>query len=964
MQIGRYLLEAELGRGGMGVVYRARDPAGRPVALKVLAAAAGEAQVLRFQREGEVAARLRHPGIVTVHEAFVHEGRPVLVQELVGGPPLHVAWRGRPRAARVDLVRQVAHAVAHAHARGVVHRDLKAENVVIDEGGAPKVIDFGLATASDLERLTRTGALVGTPTAMAPEQLGDRDALGPWTDVWALGVLLHEALLDRPPFEATDLAALLAQVAAAEVAPPRRRDPSVSPALEAVCLRCLARAPSARYPDAGALARDLDRVARRAARRARPGRAPPVLGALGWPPRSRSCWRWPRRWRRVRPLRRRRRADARRRRSGRARTLEVTRGRGGAPGDLLALGAALVDAPAPALRAEGRAWLERAAAAGEVEAMVLLGRALLAAAPDDAASVEAALAWLDRAGQAGRADAWWHAGRHFESPRAGRTREEVYADAAAARDAAAALRWWGRAAEAGHARAMRKLGEVHEDGWCVAFDEREAARWYGRAAEAGDARAMYLLANVLEFFDGPLRDRAKAAAWHARALEALPAQAVDDPDAAASLGMHLMGSGARVKAPDPDAAIPWLRRALAGGAPEATVTLGSALLLRPEQQERPGEAVALLERGVPMWRGLGAVHLGQAYERGAGGLAADRSLARAWYERAVARGRREARLHLGELLLGDPDPAVRQAGLDHLREVAGAADLEWGQWPLLAARRLVEALRAGDAVPADAQEALRWAVVAARSSAPDLEAARTLVVSLAADPATATTLEAVSAGGEAVADHLLALLAEVAAPPRHDEAAARYTRALERGHAPSRWHRALALRRAGRHEAAAPDLRALADEGSARAMRTLGEALAAGEGLERDDPQAASWLLRAHQAGDRRAAVSLAELVAAGRGVERDDRAALALLERVRARLVQEGAETHAVLRRAARLAVDLARTLDDPAAVTRWLKVGASVDEPACMAEWARRLETGDGVAADAEEAARLRARLAELGQ
>ncbi|MCW8141940.1 MAG: serine/threonine protein kinase, partial [Planctomycetota bacterium] len=243
MQIGRYSLEAELGRGGMGVVYRARDPAGRAVALKLLSAAADAGRVLRFVREGELAARLRHPAIVVVHEAFVHEGRPVLVQELVAGPTLDQAWRALPRAARVELVRQVAHGVAHAHARGVVHRDLKAENVVLDEGGAPKVIDFGLATASDLERLTRTGALVGTPTAMAPEQLGDRDAIGPWTDVWALGVLLHEALVDRPPFEATDLAALLAQLAAAEVAPLRRRDPTVSPALEAVCLRCLARAP-------------------------------------------------------------------------------------------------------------------------------------------------------------------------------------------------------------------------------------------------------------------------------------------------------------------------------------------------------------------------------------------------------------------------------------------------------------------------------------------------------------------------------------------------------------------------------------------------------------------------------------------------------------------------------------------------------------------------------------------------
>jgi TPR repeat protein/predicted Ser/Thr protein kinase len=965
VRIGRYLIEAELGRGGMGVVYRALDPAGRPVALKLLSSKADAEHVLRFLREGELAARLRHPAIVTVHEALVHEGRPALVYELVPGPTLHDAWGALDRPARLELLRQVAHGVAHAHERGVVHRDLKGENVVVGETG-PKVIDFGLATASDLERLTRTGAAMGTPHAMAPEQLGAvRDELGPWTDVWALGVLLHEALLDRPPFEAAGLTELLAQVASARVVPPRKFDRSVSPALEAVCLRCLARAPQDRYPDAGALARDLDRVARGE----RPDAlAPPTqarlavalallcVGLLAL----------------IALLLARPRPDA-------ATTVVVTTStpqgapavapadpldllrRGAAQGvvaDMAALGSALVAAPDTSQRLEGRGWLERAASGGDADAMLQLGRALLLEAPDDPATVEQGLAWLDRAGKAGRPGAWWIGGRHFEGPLPGRTREDVYGAASAARDPQAALRWWALAADAGDPRAMRKLGEVHEDGWCVAPDDSEAASWYRRAAEKGDGRAMVLLANLLEFSSGPRRDPEQAAVWRARAAEALPAQAEHDPDAAATLGELLLSKDGGAVA-DPDAAIPWLRLACAGGSAEATVTLGAALLLRPEHMLTPDEGVVLLTRGQGMWRGLGALYLAQAYQTGKG-VAVDRARAIEWYERAISLGRASALTFLGDLLLADPAPARRQVGLERLRQAA--RELQEDAPKLQAARRLVEVLRREDVVPAAPQEALRWAAFAASISDADLGAARGLALALAADPATVATLEALSAGGDALAEHLLGFLAEQAAPPRHAEAAAHFGVAFERGHAESRWYRALALRRAGQHAEASAELRAQAEEGSARAMRVLGQALAEGDGVARDDAAAARWLLRAHDGADERATVFLAELVATGRGVARDHAAALALLERVRPRLVRRGAEAFDVVRRAAALGVELARLLEDEAALTRWLRAGANADEPGCMDEWARRLEAGEGVERDAEAAARLRARRAAL--
>jgi len=259
--IDAYRVEGVLGRGGMGVVYAARDErTGRRIALKLAGPeAADDPRVAeRARREGVAAAALRHPGIVRVHAAGTHEGRPYLAFELVeGARHLDEAAAGAPLADRVALVRDAARALGSAHTAGVVHRDVKSANLLVDGAGRVRVADFGLAVLGAEARLTRTGALVGTPAGMAPEQLRGRP-VGPPTDVWALGVVLYELLAGRPPFEAPSLPELVGKVLAVEPPAPSTVDPAVPPALDAVVACALAKAPAARYADGEALARALE----------------------------------------------------------------------------------------------------------------------------------------------------------------------------------------------------------------------------------------------------------------------------------------------------------------------------------------------------------------------------------------------------------------------------------------------------------------------------------------------------------------------------------------------------------------------------------------------------------------------------------------------------------------------------------------------------------------------------------
>jgi serine/threonine protein kinase len=306
-RVGNYELLEEIGRGGMGIVYKARQVGlDRLVALKMILSGvdAGPRERARFRAEAEAAARLQHPGIVQVFQVGEHDGHPFLVFEYLAGGSLERYLSGKPwpptEAAR--LVESIAAAVQHAHDHGIVHRDLKPANILLtglrsQESGvsnassvtpdsrcltpdpwllAPKVADFGLArqVAADQTTprpgLTVTGTIIGTPAYMAPEQAVTGSPVGPAADVYSLGAILFELLTGRPPFQGLDVLDILDQLRSRDPVPPSRLLPSVPRDLETICLKCLRKDPRQRYASAAELAADLGRFLRGEPIRARP----------------------------------------------------------------------------------------------------------------------------------------------------------------------------------------------------------------------------------------------------------------------------------------------------------------------------------------------------------------------------------------------------------------------------------------------------------------------------------------------------------------------------------------------------------------------------------------------------------------------------------------------------------------------------------------------------------------------
>ncbi len=310
-----YVLLGELGRGGMGVVYQARQVGlNRLVAIKMILAAhhAGAHEVARFRKEAEAAARLQHPNIVQIYAIGEHAGLPYFSLEYVNGGNLAQRLNGAPQppAEAAALAETLAHAVHFAHRHGIVHRDLKPANVLLMAGRSPgasadvagsvtsalapgerlndaipKITDFGLAKQLDpAASQTQSGAVMGTPSYMAPEQaVGEPRAIGPAADVYALGAILYEMLTGRPPFRGASAFDTLEQLRVQEPVPPRRLQPRLPRDLETICLKCLAKEPGRRYATAEALADDLHRFRTGEPIRARRTRA--------WE----HAWKWARR---------------------------------------------------------------------------------------------------------------------------------------------------------------------------------------------------------------------------------------------------------------------------------------------------------------------------------------------------------------------------------------------------------------------------------------------------------------------------------------------------------------------------------------------------------------------------------------------------------------------------------------------------------------------------------------------
>jgi serine/threonine protein kinase len=312
-RVGNYEILGEVGRGGMGVVYKARQVGlNRLVALKMIltGADAGPQERARFRTEAEAAARLQHPNIVQIYEVGEHDGRPFLSLQFVDGGSLDELLTGTPwpAAESARLVQTLARAMHHAHQQGIVHRDLKPANILLSgrheslsreesgsdtsepvtrsarvaalpsrlNSGVPKITDFGLARrllpdGRTRPALTASGAIVGTPAYMAPEQaVGDAKQIGRATDVYALGAILYELLTGRPPFQGVSVLETLEQVRTQEPVPPSRLLPKLPRDIETICLKCLHKEPARRYESAADLADDLARFQRGKPVHARP----------------------------------------------------------------------------------------------------------------------------------------------------------------------------------------------------------------------------------------------------------------------------------------------------------------------------------------------------------------------------------------------------------------------------------------------------------------------------------------------------------------------------------------------------------------------------------------------------------------------------------------------------------------------------------------------------------------------
>ncbi|MEM0927258.1 MAG: serine/threonine-protein kinase, partial [Planctomycetota bacterium] len=285
--VGDYELIEEVGRGGMGVVFRARQVSlDREVAVKMILRGrlASDADLQRFLAEAAATARLEHPGIVPVYEVGDFDGRPFFSMQYVEGETLaeRTARGPLPQREAAGILSAVARAVQFAHEQGFVHRDLKPSNILLSRDGQPLITDFGLAKEFKTDvSLTRSGMLVGTPSYMSPEQAGGRrELLGPATDIYSLGAMLYFTLTGRAPFVGETPVEMVMLVIEQDPSPPRALRPSLDRDLEMIVIRCLQKPIDLRYPSAGALADDLDAFLSDEVVSARSGRFAQVLARI------------------------------------------------------------------------------------------------------------------------------------------------------------------------------------------------------------------------------------------------------------------------------------------------------------------------------------------------------------------------------------------------------------------------------------------------------------------------------------------------------------------------------------------------------------------------------------------------------------------------------------------------------------------------------------------------------------
>jgi TPR repeat protein len=906
--LGPYELLGELGRGGMGVVYRARDcrPPSAPgtpgaprevreVALKVLlhGVDSNPARVERFRREAVITAALEHPGIVRALNAGITGGRPWVAFELVdGAQTFQEVFKTAPVRRRAELIRDAARALGFAHQRGIVHRDVKPANLLVDRAGRVRVTDFGLAAARGLAPLTQTGSLMGTPLWMSPEQAGaERELLGPPSDVWGLGVILYEALTGTLPFDSPSFVDLVSSITRAAPRPPHAVAKGVDPALEAVCLRALHRDPARRYPHGDAMADDLERAlaspgaqatrpsgARQVAVRPAP-RLPLVVVHLSLAAAGLAAIVG------LLVLRKRPPPPA-----PPPPPVVVT------PPAPPPITPTIVDASPEAARLRA---LQHGAQRGDRDSLYALGRAHLTG-QGVARAPAAAMVWLLQAAALGHGSAandvggLWNEGHGVP------------------RDERRAREWFKRAADLDDPAGMTNLGACMSMGVGGPRDPAQAVILFRAAAARGSHEATFRMGLAFERGDGVDVSRAEAAAWYRRAAEA------GHPMSMVALAKLLEAEA--VRRPEArEEATSWLRRAAELGDERARQRLADA-------GETPTDAdapVATLRAAADQGDANAAAELGLAYLEGKRGLGKDVAQAEAWLRRAVDGGALRVIVALAELLqgvTGERAVAARREAVLLLQRGVEAGD--------------VGAMTNLGHIYASAEGAARDDVQAAAlfrraAEAGEAGSMRNLGVflrdgrgGLARDPAQALTwLRRAADAGRPDAMVLLAdqLAKGVGCEPAPAEA--------------QRW------------------LRLAADKGDPEGMLLLAQLLL--DGPQGGRAEGSRLLHTAAQRNHPRAMVELARRIAKGRGFTRRVTPAISFAQRAATLGSGEG------LLFMARLLDDLGRE----AQARALLQPLADAGLPHAMFQLARLLEHGRGGPADAALAASLRQRAADAG-
>jgi TPR repeat protein len=598
--LGSYRLLDRLGQGGMGVVYRAMHvDTGAEYALKVLLPGADTEARLRFGREGEAQARVDvHPNVVRIHSAGVEGDSPFLVMDLAQGGDLDQRLRhGLPDPSEsVAQLASLARGLAHVHACGILHRDLKPTNVLFDAAGVPKLVDFGLARLADAKTLTQTGTLLGTPAYMAPEQVRG-EVLDERTDVYGLGGVLYYALTGSPPFAGSSVLVTLNNVLEEHPVPPRTLRPEITRSIEAVCLRALAKAPADRFPSALAFAEALE----------------------GGDPRS---------------------TPSRNLVAGVAAV-------GLLAGLVLVLsdfsGTPVKDTPVAEVQAP-----TGTSAVAEVQAPTATSATLSVELPPDLLrAVERGEGWAllkgaQRLLQDGREGEDWAQSERWlgEAREAGETRAAWALGQLAEprKDLPGAAALYAEGVELDDARAMVGRGRLLQRGLGVKKDVRAALELFGRAAEKKEPSAWRELGLCALKGVGLEQDNFIAHSYLTRAKEA------GDPKA----GYHLAGLHREGRVPDAAKAVALDQEAAAAGDVGSMVYTGSRLLTS-DSPEKHKEGLALLMRAAKTGSAFAYAVLARSYLTGQG-VERDVKEARAWCELGAEAGDAHAMIRLSLLL--------------------------------------------------------------------------------------------------------------------------------------------------------------------------------------------------------------------------------------------------------------------------------------------------------------------------